>query len=193
MFDKFDVVIMGHVHQFQILQKDPLIIHLGSMERTDFGESSHCKVFMIAEIENQKINSSFLPLPIRSLHDIVMDLTSIPTEVNIVDAIKDFLKTHNEKQLLENGIVRIEILVREDCIDDVDVIEVKRLLNKEFSVNNCVGVYVTSVAKRQMRDSTITEKINPFDAFEKYINNLEEDQETKQLMERYGRNIMGEK
>jgi exonuclease SbcD len=183
MFKDLDMVVMGHVHQFQIMQEDPLIAHLGSMERTDFGEAKYSKYLMLIEAEGDDLAYEFRPLPVRALHDISIDCTKCDD-----DAMKHVmaeLDAFAAKRRMFGSIVRVEILVDEKDARDVNTAEVLKKLVKDMAVGNCVGVTTTVISRRQLRDSSITERLKPMEAFDRYLK-MVDDKEIRDLMRKRG-------
>lgn len=95
-FDKYDYTWMGHVHKYQILKKNPIIAHIGSMDISNFGESNDLKYVILFDLQLKKYQT--IEIPTRKLNKIKI---SIENE-NDLDKIKD-LKN------LENSILSIEL------------------------------------------------------------------------------------
>jgi len=167
-FEDFDAVLMGHIHQFQILSEDPLIAHVGSMERTDFGESKQPKLFAFLDTTRGKLAWEFVPLSVKPLYDLVIDKTG-EDPATLMESIRQWIRDYGSKNKLANSIVRVEAMVGEAAAHVVDTGEILRFLIRDMAVSNCVGVHATVLSKRQLRDSTITEKADPKAALEKWL------------------------
>jgi exonuclease SbcD len=187
MFDDMDMVVMGHVHQFQVMRTDPLVVHLGSMERTDFGEARFGKYLMLITAEGSDLSYEFRPLPVRALHDITIDCTKC--EGSAMAHVMTQLEDIASKRRMFGSIVRVEILIDEKDARNVSTDDVMRKLIKGMAVGNCVGVSTTVISHRQLRDSSITERLNPLEAFERYLK-LIDDAETRDLMRQHGSRII---
>lgn len=189
MFSDLDMTIMGHIHQFQILSEKPLIAHLGSMERTDFGEAKYPKYFMTVETQNDddSLAYAFKPLPVRALYDITIDCAGKGDGVmaHVLGWLDDFAS----KRKMFGAIVRVEILVDEKDARTVNTAAVYSKLVKDMAVHNCVGVTTTIVTQRQLRDSSITERLRPLDAFERYLK-MVDDKDIQELMRKRGTPII---
>ena len=48
---QFDYVALGHVHKYQVLGRDPLVMYSGSLQRIDFGEEDDDKGFLVIDID----------------------------------------------------------------------------------------------------------------------------------------------
>lgn len=81
----FVVVLTGHMHRHQVLQKDlkgkPVatpVLYAGATERTSFAEKDETKGYMIIDIEgNTKVHWQFHELPTRPMIPFEIDVTSM--------------------------------------------------------------------------------------------------------------------
>lgn len=189
-FEGIDAVLMGHIHQFQVLTEDPLIAHVGSMERTDFGESKQLKVFAFLDTESGSLVHEFVPLLVKPLHDLVIDKSTEGPD-NLMKSVEQWIRDYGSKNKLTNSIVRVDVLVSEAAAHVVDTAEILRLLIRDMAVSNCVGVHATVLSKRQLRDSTITEKADPRTALDKWLELNVTDPTMRDDMRKAGFKIMG--
>ena len=60
-----NIFLLGHVHKPQVLNKQPVVVYVGSIERENFGERDEKKYFMTIEVETKKL--SFHELKIRPM------------------------------------------------------------------------------------------------------------------------------
>lgn len=191
MFSELDLTVMGHIHQYQILGKDPLIMHLGSMERADFGEAGEKKHFLVVDTEGGNMSYQLLPLPVRELHDMVLDHTAADPDKDVMEAVLKEVRDYGKSNKMLQSIVRAEILVNDRVAQDVRTDKVVEILVDEFGVHNCVGVHSTIVAKRQLRSADITERADPEQSFEKFLE-LEGDEELRKRLKKAGIQIIKE-
>jgi exonuclease SbcD len=190
-FEGFDAVLMGHIHQFQIISEDPLIAHVGSMERTDFGESKQPKVFAFLDTSDGKLNCEFIPLTVKPLHDLVID-KSVEGPDKIMNSVRQWIKNYGAKNKLTDSIVRVDVLVSEAAAHAIDTADILRFLIRDMSISHCVGVHATVLSKRQLRDSTITEKSDPCTAFDKWLELNVTDSNMRDEMRKAGFKIIGD-
>lgn len=188
-FEGVDAVVMGHVHQFQVLSEDPLLAHVGSMERTDFGESKQPKMFAFMDASDGKLAWDFVPLPVKPLHDLVVDKSG-EAPADLMESVRQWIRDYGSRNKLENSIARVEVMVGEAAAHAVDTAEILRFLIRDMGVSNCVGVHATVLSKRQLRDATITEKADPKAAFEKWLELNVADQAMRDDMRKAGLRIM---
>ena len=189
MFNDFDAVVMGHVHPHQVIRRDPLIAYVGSMERKDFGEANHGKFFLTVEKTGPKTVYRFEALPVRSLYDITLDQSSTENEGEIMDAIKRQLTEYAMKNRLFGNIVRLNISVNEKTAEEVDHDGIMEFVKRELLAYHCTGIHMQITAKRQLRKASITEKIDPIQSFNEYLE-LEEDAAMRERMRELGIGII---
>lgn len=189
IFKKFDGVVMGHVHPHMIVRKNPFLVHLGSMECKDFGEARHKKYFASIDV-NKTLSYCFESLPTRPLFELVSDQSKAKSGKEVSLGVIEYLKSFNND--LKDSIIRLEILINEKCLYDLDKEIIKQHLKQNNKIHYCSGIYPQVVSKRQLRKSTITEHNDPIASFNDYIQ-LEEDLVIREKMKQIGEKIIQEK
>jgi exonuclease SbcD len=189
MFKSLDGVIMGHIHPHHIIQKSPLIAYVGSMERKDFGDSGHLKYFLIVNIDKGKLIYQFEKLPVRPIYDIEIDQSSVENGKLATNKCIEKLNEFAEKHRVADSILRINILINERGVFELDKDKITSFLKHNLRVHHCVSIHTQIVSKRQLRKASITERINPIKSFEEYLT-LIEDEETRNLMKERGTRII---
>ena len=188
-FDNVESVIMGHIHQHQVLSKTPFITHIGSMEKTDFGESDENKYFLVIDTSPKEHLYEFYLLPNRRIFDIKIDQSESLPDSNVMNKIQKYIKAYSLKNNLVDSIVKVEIILNENIVSEINSSKIIKLLH-ELGVYNCVGVYSSIVSKRQLRSSEITEKLSPRASFEKWLEF--EDEDIRDELKRAGNKIIDE-
>ena len=125
--DDFDVVLSGHIHRYQILNRDaagdpyPAIVYYpGSIDRTSFAERNEVKGYLILEIKIDEetrrpvISHQFIPLPTRPMVSFDVTAAGLTTE-NLVERLGGLINSQDT-----NSIVRIS--VRGDLDENVEKI-----------------------------------------------------------------------
>ena len=187
IFRGIDATIMGHIHQHQIISNDPFVTHVGSMERSDFGEVGEDKYFLVIDTETEKTSYRFEKLNIRDLYDIKIDQTK--TTSDVMEKIeKDIISFSYGKNMI-GSIVRVEILVNDMIISDINTRKIIKMLY-DLGVYHCVGVHSSIVSKRQLRSSEITERLNTKEGFEKWLELESLDEEIKNKLKLAGLKII---
>lgn len=102
MFHPYDEVWMGHVHKFQILQEKPLRAHIGSLDRSDFGETEENKYIAIID----KDSTELLQLPNRPLRKLSLQITA---EENATEKVLTGLKELDRTKGLKSSLLKIEV------------------------------------------------------------------------------------
>ncbi len=190
MFKDLDGTIMGHIHPHHIVQKSPLIAYIGSMERKDFGDSGHLKYFLVVNAEDNKLVYQFEKLPVRPIYDIEIDQSAATDGKVATEQCISKLIQFSKKHKMAESIIRLSILVNERSLYDLDKDEIRSFLKKDLLIDHCVSIHTQVVSKRQLRKSTITERINPLKSFEEYLT-LIENEEMRELMRSRGSRIIG--
>jgi len=190
MFKGLDAVVMGHIHPHQIVKKSgPLITYVGSMERKDFGDAKDHKYFLLVETCNEDIAFKFEKLPVRPVYDITIDQSLV--KESVTNGCIRFLRDHAKRNEMLGAIVRINIFINEKSLYDLDKDMIRAFL-KKLNVHNCVNIHTQVVTKRQLRKSTITERIDPLKSFIEYLD-LVEDRQMREQMRQVGSKIIKER
>jgi len=148
--DKIDFVLLGHIHQPQIIENK--ILYSGAIEHIDWGEINQKRGFFY--IKDKEVQ--FIPLLVRKKYDIVFS--------------KDFNMSSLQK-LEDNSLIRIIV----ENLDDFDIREINKYLkNKNIEIykivfkNKIENKYnIESSINKTWKDFIFShiEKENGFDKF----------------------------
>lgn len=172
MFSGYDYVWMGHVHTPQVMQKSPLVAHVGSMDISNFKESDQDKhIVIVSEDSYEEIS-----IPTRKLNDLII---SVPAGVDTTQYVLEQIE--KEELDLNSSIVRLKINLEDVSLQPVN----KKEIMKHFSDNNVFNVCsfaeskkVEIVRSHQLSiDNTITTEI----ALSKWAEQKFTDQKDKDL------------
>ena len=159
-------VALGHIHKYQILNENPLVIYSGSIDRIDFGEEKEGKGFVeveITEIPNSTFSTSFkfISVPSRKFLTIKVDLenTSIDPNKAVLDAI--------QKYELKDKVVRVIVSGHANLLEQISEKEIRKALSSAY--------FIARISKekteeeREKKGLNYTEEMTPLDALEKYF------------------------
>lgn len=183
MFKDLDAVIMGHVHSHCVIQNNPLVAYIGSMESKDFNESKMNKYFMVIDTEN-KLSCKFELLPVRKLHDIIIDFSDTQEK-----EFTNEIKTHLKKIDIKGDIVRVTIIMDSNMLYYFNKESLRKFLRRRLKVHHCIGIHPQIISKRQLRKATITERNDPLSSFNEYLD-LEADSDMREKMREIGVQII---
>ena len=194
MFDQCDGTIVGHVHAHQILQSNPVMAYIGSMEYKDFGEADQKKYFVVIDNSSGDVIFQFEELPTRRLHDIKLELSSISDKEEFLVELKKQLISYSEKNDMNGSIVRLSLFVNGSILNDFNADDVRAFLKAKLNVYYCVGIHPFITSSRMLRKASITEWKDPKDSFAEYVNEIliSESEDVKTKMLEYGLDIIKE-
>jgi exonuclease SbcD len=192
LFKNLDGTILGHIHPHQIIQNDPLIAYVGSMDCKDFGEAEHDKYFLLIDNSSGDIIFQFERLPIRRLFDITIDQTDMADGAQSLVDIKKQLQDFALKNNIVGSIVRLNLFVSEKVIYDLDREAIRLFMKSELKISHCVGIHTQINSKKQLRKASITERNDPIESFGSYLQDIlvNEDPNIIQLMREFGTKII---
>jgi exonuclease SbcD len=106
-FSNLDAVVMGHYHEFKrIRASNPAAYYVGSLEKTNFGDSDIDKFFLVFDSEKKEFEK--IKTPTRELIDLSLDLSS-STAFNYLQDYSEQLK----KYTLSDKICRAKIKIKD--------------------------------------------------------------------------------
>ncbi len=166
MFQGYDYTLMGHVHKFQIMSKDPVIGHIGSLDISDFGEAGHKKYLAIVD---SKSDIEYIEVPTRPLRSITLTL---PAEVDNAKFIEDALMQTNG---IDRAIVKLSIILPTNSLLAIDKSYFEKLLLKlgAFYVSKISEERTFVSVKKQMAEK-LDNAVNEISAIKTYASMIDE-------------------
>ena len=180
-----DAVVMGHLHQFRVLQKTaPVCIYSGSMEKSNFGDTGTDKYFIDYSFFDKKIK--FCKTQVRALVDRSIDLSGSDFS-NIAADLKSSLEEDDYKE----KIVRLKLSVDEKLLPAIDKQIIQDDLYK-MGAYHVSKIIVESVSKRIVRDSAILNHKDDYSMLEAFVESQDIDKEYMEELLKEAKIIMGE-
>lgn len=173
IFDGFDATIGGHVHKHEVIQKEPLIMYAGSMDKISFGEKDHTKVSIIFDTKTNEVE--IIPSPVRELYEMNFDYSTGDKEykAQINDKIIADIEEYAKEKSIEDTIVKLVIKLKENDSYHVNQERLREfILSKK--VNHLVPIQISTVSTRNLRNKEITEDTDSKTAMGKFIKALSE-------------------
>ena len=169
MFKGYDIVLMGHVHKFQIMSEVPYIGHIGSMDISDFGEMDHKKYIALIDPKAES-KVKYLELPTRPLKNIVIQLPEI--DANATSYIEGEVAKLGP---LNNHIVKISIILPGNASYAIDRNILEKAMYKAgvFHVSKISEERTFTSLKKQINE-TIDNTVNELSAIKTYASLVEE-------------------
>jgi exonuclease SbcD len=178
---RFQYVALGHIHKYQVLSSQPLVVYPGSLERVDFGEESDPKGFVTVELEGGEARHTFHSLGARRFVTIrSRPRSSEPTEeilANIAAAEPD------------GAIARLIVEAEPEVDARIDYAGVRRALKGAYCIAG-IRREVNRPERRLLAGAGI-ESMSPGDALEAYLRARELPDERRELLLQYGRRLVG--
>jgi exonuclease SbcD len=184
-FNGCDIAVMGHLHQFRVLQKRaPVCIYSGSMERSNFGDAKVDKYYIDYSIFDKKIK--FCKSKVRGLLDKTLDLSG-----SDFSNVEDRLKQSLEEEDLSEKIVRLKLTIDEKILPALDKQQIQTELYRlgAFHVSK---VIIEAASKRIVRDNTILEHKDDFSMLKAFLESQDIDADYRTELLKEAKIIMGE-
>jgi len=164
--DCFDYVALGHVHRYQILCQQPLVVYPGSIERVDFSEEKEEKGFVLVELERGNVQMEFCPLPVRSFRTIELDLSEEDEpQAALLEAIAS--------ELVEDAVVRLIYQLRPEQIDLLDDSQIRDALSSAHNYTIHPEL-ISQLSRPRLPELGIGTTIEPLQALQAYLQNRED-------------------
>lgn len=123
-------VALGHIHQRQVVHRDPPIVYAGSIERVDFGELKEEKSFELVDIskEGGKFIATHQPISTDARKFIHIECTANEG----IDPTQLVLREISKKDV-EGAVIKISVNLQQGS-SDLDTAVIKEALSKAFFV-----------------------------------------------------------
>lgn len=156
-------VVLGHLHQYQLLMDKPLIYYCGSLQRKDFNEEIDKKGFVVIDISpNHEVTYDFIELK-NAQQFITLDYNLIDVDNCTQYILEDI---DQKKKYIKDAIVRINITQNADTLYDKKSIYDKLEELKAYKINRIVPIVINN--KRQ-KIASLNENTDPSNATEIYF------------------------
>lgn len=130
MFNGYNYVLMGHVHRWQVLREQPHIVHLGSMDISNFGESDQIKKIAIIHPQEDK-EIEYVNIPTRPLKKLNI---SVPKDTkNTTQYVIDEIQKYSN--VIDKAIVRLDVHLTSPDLVPINRAEVEKVLYALHSHN----------------------------------------------------------
>ena len=164
-FEKCDMVVMGHYHEFKIVKKKPPAVYIGSMEKINFGDEHVDKFFIDYDAATKQ--TKVLKCPSRQLQDESIDLSEcsyLDLDLKLKNKIKDLE--------LKDKITRLKIAIKDNLAASIKKSEVERLLYDQgaFFVSK---VIIEPIITRIIRDDAILQHKDDYSMFKAFLESQE--------------------
>lgn len=153
--DNADIFLLGHIHKAQILNKDPFMCYLGSIDHIDFAERNEHKYLFYTDITKDKDNIlhnqyKFYRLKTRPM--IQFDIKSVK-ELQDIDTAK-----------VKGAITKIIFYCAKEDKSRFD----RQLVNEKFGGAYSYSVHYDFIKSARQRNKEINERVTPAQAFIQY-------------------------
>ena len=181
MFNGYDYVWMGHVHNPQVMKKEnPYIAHIGSMDISNFGETDQKKIIVILDTNPNNKKFETKNIPTRSLKKI-----SVVIPKDVEDTTDYVLKEIEKvKKDLKNSIVKIDVSLSDNELKSVNKSNIEKFLLDSGTFNIC-GISESKKINLVKKDSTkvIDTKVDTVSAIKKYCDLYVEEKNKEKFIE----------
>jgi exonuclease SbcD len=162
----FDYVALGHVHRHQVLCQQPPVIYPGSIERVDFSEATEDKGFVLVELERNRTQFEFCPLPVRPFRTIEIDLSAADDpQAVLLKALKP--------DLINQTVVRLIYRVRSDQLDLIDDASLHAALKTAHSYTIDPEL-ISQLARPRLPELGSGGSMAPLEALQTYLSHRED-------------------
>lgn len=169
MFQGYDYVWMGHVHKFQVMCDKPHIVHIGSMDISDFGETDHRKCIVIVDPEQEQ-PVKYLDIPTRPLKNITIQLPG--STINATEYVEQQLLQVND---LANSIVKVTIMLPSNASYNIDRPRIERLLQAQGAHHiSKISEERKFVSLKRQINENVTNTVSEFSAIRTYASLIED-------------------
>lgn len=129
-----DYLALGHIHSYkqEKLDNRGIYCYSGCLEGRGFDECGE-KGFVLLNIEDNKIETQFIPIAKRNLYEIKVDITGVIENIEIEEKIEDAIKDISEENLVK---IILKGKVELGTTRDIDYL-IKKYENRFY----CIKIY----------------------------------------------------
>lgn len=152
----YKYIAMGHLHKYQVVLKNPLLVYCGSNNRVDFNEAKEDKGFVEVKVGDD-VKHRFVKVDARKFVDVKYDLSE---EVEPTEKIMHLLTDRIDE--IKDSVVRVTITVSSKNLNSYDDEQVTTFLNKY-----CYHIHGTTIptVKRETDTRDIAGFVESMDVF----------------------------
>ncbi|MFA5757977.1 MAG: metallophosphoesterase [Clostridia bacterium] len=137
LFDDFKYVWMGHIHHPQVIQHEPHIAQIGSLDKSDFSklevENDKIAILLNNELEN---NFEEIIIPTRPLRPVKIE---VPVSKNSTEFVVNELCLLSKKLDFDKAIVRLDIQLNGADLENVDRKKIESYLYNNLNIHHICG------------------------------------------------------
>lgn len=148
-------VVMGHIHRPQVLAEQPLVAHVGAMERGDFGEENDPRRCLAIDTDDG--SWEWVDLPARRLQTIEAELATLAD----VDAFYDRILSEADP----SAIGRVVYRAPEDVAKLVD----HERIRKSATWHHLAGIFPEVLRSERVRAAGLSETTDPMQALSQWL------------------------
>lgn len=169
---EWDACLFGHIHKPQVLSESkPFVAYSGSVQRINIGEAKDERGFYIYDTDAETYD--FINIPAIQMKTF---FAKIYTKE---DVILFYKKIKSED--LKDKIVQVTYEISKNDIDLINKKEILKLL-EEKEVMSVAKVSPKILEETRQRDMSLTESLDSQQALEKWLEQKNENEETKRRM-----------
>lgn len=170
-------VAMGHLHKYQVLSENPLIVYCGSNNRVDFNEATEDKGF-VEVLVNDRVAHRFVKVDARKFADIKYDLSE---EADPTTKLMSFLNERIDD--ITDAVVRVSITLSPSNAASYKDDDISKFLEKHsYHIH---GTTIPTIKRdKDVKDiAGFKESMDAFEALRHYakVKNIQDQEEFLRL------------
>ncbi len=181
---RLSYVALGHIHKYQVLSNNPLVVYAGSPHRIDFGEEKEDKgVCLVTIPESGKTTFEFIKTNARKFLTI-----SININTSTQDPTKDVLAEIAKHDLTEK-VVKLIINIPADCNEEIQMDKIKKAMqNAQFIAG--ISRNVERKERIKIEGAEEVERLTPVEALKAYFKAKQYTMEKQKKLEEYASELL---
>lgn len=155
-------VAMGHLHQYQVIMENPLVVYCGSNNRVDFNEAKEDKGFVEVKVDGN-VKHRFIKVNARKFIDLKYDLSEES------EPLKKFMSlTTPQIDKIKDAVVRLSVTLSKTNRFKYDDGEVEKFLNEYCYHIHGTTIPNIKVEKDEREIAGFIENMSVFEALRHY-------------------------
>jgi exonuclease SbcD len=187
---QLDYVALGHIHKYQKLRDDPMVVYSGSLQRVDFSEEADAKGFCVVDLDlsapqGQRL-ADFQFHQVKARSFVTVDVRVLPGEAEPTQAV---LRAIAQREVAD-AVVRVRVTLPAELASQLREEDLREALKPAH--------YIAAISRevegtrRTRLGAAAAQGLQPIEALRSYLASRKMEPRRQEALLRYAEELMAE-